>query len=87
MSSESKASGSQNLRTIALGAVSLALYLLLFTNERAVLELSLAGGWGFMVPITIAFAFSFIHGAFTGGFWDMLGLKAQIRKEPKRWSK
>lgn len=87
MASSSAATTAQNLRTILLGVVSLVLYIILFSNENAVLELSMDGGWGFLVPIAIAFLFSFVHGAFTGGFWDMLGLKAQTRKEPKRWSK
>ncbi|MBF0166780.1 MAG: hypothetical protein HQL45_04040 [Alphaproteobacteria bacterium] len=77
----------QNLRTLILGVVSLILYIILFSNETTVLELSMTKGWGFLVPIAIAFLFSFVHGAFTGGFWDMLGLKAKTRKEPKRWSK
>ncbi|MBF0269584.1 MAG: hypothetical protein HQL44_13450 [Alphaproteobacteria bacterium] len=87
MATPSSVVTSQNLRTLLLGAVSLILYVVLFSNEAAILELSLSGGWGFVVPIAIAFLFSFVHGAFTGGFWDMLGLKAQTRKEPKRWSK
>lgn len=87
MASSSAATTAQNLRTILLGVVSLVLYIILFSNENAVLELSMTGGWGFLIPIAIAFLFSFVHGAFTGGFWDMLGLKAQTRKEPKRWSK
>lgn len=29
----------------------------------------------FFIPIVIAFAFSLIHGAFTGYFWDALGLR------------
>lgn len=77
----------QTMRTLALGGFSLVLYVLLFMNETDVLELSMTPGWGFLVPIAIAFLFSFVHGAFTGGFWDMLGLKAKVRKEPKRWSK
>ncbi|MGE5503857.1 MAG: hypothetical protein ACM31L_05490 [Actinomycetota bacterium] len=72
---------------MALGVLSLGLYVLLFSYEREVLQASVGGGWAVMVPITIAFVFSFVHGAFTGGFWDMLGLKAKVRKEPKRWSK
>lgn len=87
MASSSAATTAQNLRTILLGVVSLVLYIILFSNENAVLEISMAKGWGFLIPIAIAFLFSFVHGAFTGGFWDMLGLKAQTRKEPKRWSK
>jgi uncharacterized integral membrane protein len=77
----------QAARTIALGVLSLVLYVLLFTNAETVLLMSVKGGWGFLVPIGIAFLFSFVHGAFTGGFWDMVGLKANTRKEPKRWNK
>lgn len=34
-------------------------------------------GWFVLVPILIAFAMSYVHGAFTGLFWDVLGLKAK----------
>lgn len=32
--------------------------------------------WHVLVPILLALAISFAHGAFTGLFWDMMGLKA-----------
>lgn len=32
--------------------------------------------WHVLVPILIAFAISVAHGAFTGLFWDVMGLKA-----------
>jgi hypothetical protein len=31
--------------------------------------------WHVLIPIAIAFAVSFAHGAFTGLFWEMMGLK------------
>jgi ribose/xylose/arabinose/galactoside ABC-type transport system permease subunit len=31
--------------------------------------------WHVMLPILIAFAVSLVHGAFTGLFWDLMGLK------------
>jgi hypothetical protein len=31
--------------------------------------------WHVLVPILLAFAISFVHGAFTGLFWDLMGLK------------
>jgi len=31
--------------------------------------------WHVLVPILIAFAISSVHGAFTGLFWDLMGLK------------
>jgi hypothetical protein len=34
-----------------------------------------------LVPILIAFLVSYVHGAFTGMFWDSLGLKAAPKKK------
>ena len=65
------------VRTLALGILSLLLYGTLFLAEDLVLQLSALGGWYFLVPVTIAFAFSLAHGAFTGHFWDLLGVKAK----------
>ena len=65
------------VRTLALGLLSLLLYAGLFVAEELVLQLSVRGGWYFLVPVTIAFAFSLAHGAFTGHFWDLLGVKAR----------
>ncbi|MEO1766087.1 hypothetical protein [Thiobacter aerophilum] len=33
-----------------------------------------------LVPIVVAFVMSYAHGAFTGMFWDSLGLKAAKKK-------
>jgi hypothetical protein len=33
------------------------------------------------VPIIAAFVVSYVHGAFTGMFWDTLGLKAANKKK------
>ena len=30
----------------------------------------------FLIPIMVAFIFSYFHGAFTGLFWEILGLRA-----------
>lgn len=65
------------MKAILLGAVSLGLYVLLFTNETLVLDLAKQARWMFVVPVSIAFLFSFVHGAFTGAFWDALGIKAK----------
>lgn len=67
----------QLTRTAAYGAVALVLYACLFALERPILEWSSRGGWYFLVPVAIAFAFSIVHGAFTGYFWDVLGIKAR----------
>lgn len=72
-----KASGRQIARTVALGIVTGVLYWLLFANEAQVMSLSSQGKWAFWIPVSIAFVFSFAHGAFTGEFWDVLGVKAK----------
>jgi hypothetical protein len=64
-------------KAVGLGIASLVLYALLFGNEQMVIELTRQGKWTFIVPIAIAFVFSFVHGAFTGQFWDVLGVKAK----------
>lgn len=72
-----KTNGRQIARMVALGVVTGILYWLLFANEAQVLSLSSQGKWAFWIPVSIAFVFSFAHGAFTGEFWDVLGVKAK----------
>jgi hypothetical protein len=67
----------QVLRVFALGSITVVLYWALFHNESLVLDLSSKGHWAFWIPVAIAFVFSFAHGAFTGEFWDVLGIKAK----------
>jgi hypothetical protein len=66
---------------VVLGAASAALYLLLFLFSDALPELAAAARRGeklaALVPLAIAMIFSFVHGAFTGHFWDLLGLRAK----------
>lgn len=64
---------------LGLGVMSAALYYLLYLygdDIRRLAEMTHAGDKQyFYVPIVIAVVFSFVHGAFTGHFWDVLGLK------------
>ncbi len=66
---------------LALGLSSAGLYLLLFLFSDTLVALSAEtrkGKWFYaLVPLLIALVFSFVHGAFTGRFWDFLGLKAK----------
>jgi hypothetical protein len=64
-------------RIMALGLVIAAMYVALFLLEDPILALSAHGRWYALLPVTIAFAFSLVHGAFTGHFWDLLGVKAR----------
>ncbi|MDH5179679.1 MAG: hypothetical protein OEZ39_19540 [Gammaproteobacteria bacterium] len=67
------------------GVGSASLYMLLFAYSDLILRMAKATLHGdkglFFVPILIAFAFSFVHGAFTGHFWEALGLKPKQRKQ------
>ena len=62
---------------LLFGAVTAAMYFLLFYFERDVLRLTGRGGWAFLIPLGIAFAMSYFHGNFTAAFWDFLGIKAK----------
>ncbi len=70
----------QLIRTALLGAGTGALYWLMFANEKQILDLSAKGHWYFIVPLAIAFAFSFVHGLFTAEFWNALGVRANSKK-------
>lgn len=69
------------LQLLASGIVSGALYLLLYVYEREILAaFTRTDGWFPALPVLAAFVFSFAHGAFTGYFWEVLGIEAR-RKE------
>lgn len=63
--------------TLILGIISSGLYLLLWWLEDSLMQYSQQGKWYFIIPITIAFAFSLVHGSFTNYFWEALGIKAK----------
>ena len=69
----------QFLYTVIFGLGSIVLYILLYRfsgDIRHLAELTSQGDKQLsFVPIVIAFVFSIMHGAFTGHFWDTLGLK------------
>ena len=63
---------------ILSGAASAACYVLLFTYQDEVMAaFTRTDGWYPVLPIVTAFVFSFAHGAFTGYFWEVLGVKAR----------
>lgn len=75
--SQTLASKTGVLKLLGLGALSVALYAALYLFHVPLLELAERGGWFFIVPVTIAFVFSYAHGAFTSVFWDVLGVHAK----------
>ncbi len=67
--------------TLVLGAASIGLFLLLYLFSDTLPQLAAATRQGdklyALIPIAIAMVFSLVHGAFTGAFWDLLGLRAK----------
>ena len=62
---------------LIFGSITAILYFLLFYFERPILELVSQGRWHFLIPVAIAFTFSFFHGQFTSRFWDIFNIKAK----------
>ena len=68
---------------IMMGAISIGMYALLFVKQDLVNATFGKGGLYALLPIVTAFAFSFIHGSFTGNFWTALGIEAAKGKGGK----
>lgn len=66
------------LMAVIFGAVSLSMYVALFTHQGWVTDTFTKGGYYAAYPILAAFIFSFIHGAFASNLLSSLGL------EPKK---
>jgi hypothetical protein len=65
-------------RLLVSGAISGSLYFLLYTYEKEILAtLTRTDGWYPALPVVAALVFSFVHGAFTGYFWEALGVTAR----------
>jgi len=69
------------VQAIALAVMSAALYVLLYLFSDQILAWSSQGHWYFVVPVSIAFLFSLVHGGFTGHFWELMGIKARPNKK------
>jgi hypothetical protein len=67
--------------TLVLGAASALLYVLLFLFADRLTEMAALTRQGdklyALIPLAVAMVFSLVHGAFTGHFWDLLGLRAK----------
>jgi len=64
------------LQALALGALSLASYYVLFTNVNQVMEYFVRGGVYAALPILTALYFSIVHGSFASTILSILGLQA-----------
>jgi hypothetical protein len=62
---------------VIFGAISLAGYVALITNQKLVTEIYTMGGWHAVYPVGTALIFSFVHGAFASNLLSVLGLEAK----------
>lgn len=76
------------LSAFLFGIASAILYALLLANSSLFVEWAQRTQQGekslFLIPIAVAFIFSWIHGNFTGHFWESLGVKAAQSSENKK---
>ena len=71
------------IRLILSGAASALCYALLFIYQKEVMAaFTRTDGWYPLLPVVTAFVFSLAHGAFTGYFWEVLGVKARTPVKP-----
>jgi hypothetical protein len=66
---------------IVMGIISIALYTTLLLKQDLLNTTFAQGGWYALLPIIMAFVFSFFHGSFTGHFWTVLGIEAARKKK------
>jgi hypothetical protein len=66
------------LQLAVSGVLSAGCYAALFANEHAVMaSFTRTDGLYWLLPVLTAFVFSFVHGAFTGYFWEAVGIRAR----------
>lgn len=66
------------IKLLLWGVMVIALYGGLYFGEVPLVHWISQGHWTFVGTIVIAFLFSFVHGNFTGKFWDVLGIKPNL---------
>ena len=66
---------------IVMGIISIALYTTLLLKQDLLNNTFAQGGWYALLPIIMAFVFSYFHGSFTGHFWTVLGVEAARKKK------
>jgi ribose/xylose/arabinose/galactoside ABC-type transport system permease subunit len=69
---------------IVSGVASTLCYGLLFAYQGEVMAaFTRTDGWYPLLPVVTALVFSLAHGAFTGYFWEVLGVKARTPAKPQ----
>ena len=71
------------LKLALSAAASFLCYAMLFVYEKEVMRaFTRTDGWYPVLPVAAAFVFSLAHGAFTGYFWEALGIRARTSPAP-----
>lgn len=65
---------------LLFGITTFILYFLLINYQELIVKYSIKGKYYAVIPIVIAFIFSFVHGNFTDVFWKVLGIEAKKRR-------
>jgi hypothetical protein len=68
-------------KTIALGALTAAMYAAVFWRSDIVTQFFTKGGLYAALPIATVFLFSFAHGAFASNLWSFLGIQPKMTTE------
>lgn len=71
-------------KMILAGIVSISLYAALLMKQDLINDYFTRGSLYAILPIAVAFIFSFVHGSFTGNFWTVLGVEAARKKKEGR---
>lgn len=77
MAQDSPEKGGFIIKTVVYGLLSGLLYILLYEYSEVIMEYSMRKRYYVIIPVLIAFVFSFIHGSFTSYFWEALGIRAK----------
>jgi hypothetical protein len=64
-------------KLLLFGIGSTILYALVLTYQGLITAYFTRGALYAILPIASAFAFSYVHGHFTGYFWSVLGIEAK----------
>jgi hypothetical protein len=71
-------------KIFAAGVISISLYVLLFFYEDEVMaSFTRSDGFYPALPVLTALVFSLAHGAFTGYFWEVVGVRGKAGAEKK----
>lgn len=63
-------------KALVWGVVSVGMYAVLLSQQDLINENFTKGGVFAFLPVVTAFAFSIVHGNFTGNFWSVMGIEA-----------